>query len=79
MNPHYLMSNFGEEIEYLVLTLTRPKRISYEDYIRCIKANPPAVMIKLAEIQDNLDPTRYREDLEPLYERSRRAKEILEA
>ena len=38
--------------------LTKRKGQSYEDYLAVVKANPQALLVKLADLDDNRDPAR---------------------
>lgn len=67
---------FGVEVLDLVSVLTRQKATtSYEEYIRVVAAKSQATPIKLADLEDNLDPSRGdfdgRESLRLRYERAR--------
>lgn len=42
----------------LVLALTKEKQQSYEDYVRGVKANEKAVLVKFCDLDDNSDPER---------------------
>lgn len=52
LNYHY---GFPDEILEAVITLTRKRDETYEDYILRIARNSLAVKIKLADLEDNLD------------------------
>lgn len=49
---------FTEEIVTAVATSTKPKNVSYEDYLKKVKANHLARKVKLADLQHNSDLTR---------------------
>jgi hypothetical protein len=54
-----LVEQFGEDVAHLVDALTRRKGESYEKFIdRICAAGLSAIRIKLADIGDNLDPSR---------------------
>lgn len=46
---------FGEEIMMALALLTHDAAVPYNDYIERIAANPLAVAVKLADLQDNMD------------------------
>ena len=48
--PNYII----KEVKYL----TRTKGISYTDYIKEIKKHPIATRVKIADLKDNLSPSR---------------------
>ena len=64
------------EVIGIVELLTRDKRDNYFDYIDRIKLSPVAAYIKLADIEDNLDPARKVEGLD-LTDRYKKAVNIL--
>lgn len=49
---------FPPEVLPLLELLTRKKDQSYEDYIEQIMTDPRAMKVKLADLEDNLDPQR---------------------
>jgi (p)ppGpp synthase/HD superfamily hydrolase len=49
---------FSEAILELIDLLSRRKGESYEHFIDRIKVNPTAIKIKLADLEDNMDPKR---------------------
>jgi len=50
---------FSPKIVEAVVALTRQRGESYEDYLRRIARNPLAVQVKLADLENNSDITRY--------------------
>lgn len=42
----------------LVVVLTKPKNLRYEDYLGLVKRNPAALLVKVADVNDNNDPER---------------------
>lgn len=52
--------DYGQDVLDAVQSLTRWERESYMDYIRRLAANPLAVKVKFADIQDNRNPSRLR-------------------
>ena len=55
----YLTTIFPREIADAVRVLSRDKKTTYFNYIREIKKNPLATKVKLADIEHNMDMTRY--------------------
>ncbi len=49
---------FPKEVIDAVAAITKPREMSYEDYIKIVKKNPLATKVKLADIQHNSDLTR---------------------
>jgi (p)ppGpp synthase/HD superfamily hydrolase len=66
---HFIYCLFGFTVGSIVEALTRPSNWSYEKYIQCLVKCPEAILIKLADIEDNLDETRgpIPEDLKKRY------------
>jgi (p)ppGpp synthase/HD superfamily hydrolase len=54
-----LALNGDEELYQDLLALTRGASESYEDYIQRVKARPRAAIVKLADLDDNLNLGRY--------------------
>ena len=52
------MMGFSEEIISAVKALTRGRFQSYSEYIKQVRKNPLARKVKLADIQDNMNPNR---------------------
>jgi (p)ppGpp synthase/HD superfamily hydrolase len=71
-----LSFGISPEVVGIVEILTRTKQDKYFDYINRIKINPVATYIKLADIDDNLDPARKVEGLD-LTDRYKKAVDIL--
>lgn len=53
-----LRVEFDSDIVDAVVCLTRKKLESYEDYINRIKSNRMSLMVKIADLKDNMDITR---------------------
>jgi len=53
-----LKRTFSKEIVEAVRVLTHRKEEQYRDYIRRIAENRLATLVKIADLQDNLDPRR---------------------
>lgn len=47
----------------IVLLLTREKGISYSDYIKKVKTNKIAIEVKIADLESNMDITRFKRNL----------------
>lgn len=54
----YWMHGFAPEIVLAVAALTRGKNEDYFDFIRRLAPNPIARAVKIADLRDNLDPSR---------------------
>jgi (p)ppGpp synthase/HD superfamily hydrolase len=52
---------FPEEIVSAVSALTKPEEISYKAYLEVVRQNPLALKVKLADLEDNLNPLRLKE------------------
>jgi (p)ppGpp synthase/HD superfamily hydrolase len=72
---------FSKEIADAVDAITRRKNESeiYDDYIDRAKRNPIARIVKLADIEDHLDPAQASTLRPPLKERYLKAREVLKA
>jgi len=74
-------AGFSAEALEAVRLLTHDKSVPYLDYVKAIAADPIARQVKLADLEDNLDPSRIlnmtAKDLARL-EKYREAKVILE-
>ena len=69
---------FPAEITDAVDVLTHKPGISYEDYVRGIKANPIARKVKLADLAHNMDTTRMPDSgYDTRMKKYERAREIL--
>lgn len=53
-----LEKGIPQEIVEVVCLMTKPKNMSYEDYLRNIKTNPKAVAVKKADLAHNTSPER---------------------
>jgi len=53
-----IAAKFGDDVARLVERLTRNPGMYYEEYIGQVKKDPVAVAIKIADLEDNLDPRR---------------------
>lgn len=75
-------AGFSAEALEAVKLLTHAKNVPYLDYVKALAANPIARQVKLADLEDNLDPSRILDitakDLARL-EKYREAKVFLEA
>lgn len=72
--------SWGPELIEVLDALTKRDDESYEDYIRRVCQNEIACLVKLADLEDNMDPRRRlgdREDLLKKYEWARA--QVLEA
>jgi len=49
------LAGFNDNIIRIVLLLTKKNDDNYDDYINRIKAYPPAVRVKLADLEDNMN------------------------
>lgn len=77
----YWQHGFKPEIVMAVAALTRGKNEDYFDFIRRLAPNPIARAVKIADIRDNLDPSRGLADDNEATERAekyRRALDMLE-
>ena len=75
-----LEREFPKEVIDVLRLLTHRKETDYFDYVRSIRQNPVAVMVKLADIEHNLDETRFAgcEDI-PEYQRQQRKEKYIKA
>ena len=55
---YLLAEGIPESIVEVVVLLTRPKGMTYEAYLRRLKANPMAVAVKKADLAHNTSPER---------------------
>lgn len=55
---HDLQRDFPEEVVEAVRLLTHEQGIDYYDYVRALKSNPTARLVKLADLQHNSDESR---------------------
>jgi len=69
---------FGEEVTNVVDCLSRRDDEKYFDYIDRVKANPTAIKVKLADLEDNMDITRGWDIPESMMKRMMKAKHMLE-
>lgn len=53
-----LNAGIPKELVEVVVLLTRPKDMSYEDYLRRLKTNPMALAVKKADLAHNTSPER---------------------
>lgn len=69
-----IYSLFGVTVSNLVDTLTRKPDRDYQEYIEIVALYPQARAIKLADLNDNLDPSRgpIEESLRLRYEKAKR-------
>lgn len=68
---------FGNEIFEVVFALTRQEDEKYFDYIDRVKSNDIAIKVKLADLEDNMDPTRGWDIPESMRKRNKKARLIL--
>lgn len=72
---------FGKEIRDAVDAMTKRKDENYDDYIRRVRANKLARVVKRADLQDNLNPSRLshlsNEDYERLTKKYQAAQLVL--
>lgn len=54
---------FPEKLIVAVLALTKVKGEAYEDYLERVAQNPDATLVKLADLEDNMDVTRLPNEL----------------
>ena len=66
---------FGKDVAYLVDAVTRRDETYMEFIARIKEAGPEAITLKLADIEDNMDPRRPR--IDHLAERYIKARELL--
>lgn len=69
--------DLDENIINAIQTLTRPKDVTYMDYIKKIGTNKLARKVKLADLSDNMDPDRLCDDKESLMQRYEKAYKYL--
>lgn len=53
-----LNAGIPEELVEVVVLLTKPEDMSYEDYLRRVKTNPMALAVKKADLAHNTSPER---------------------
>jgi (p)ppGpp synthase/HD superfamily hydrolase len=73
---------FSETVVEAIGLMTHEDGVSYEDYLKRIKANPLARTVKLADIAHNADHTRLEDDdprVEKWQQKYAHARAILEA
>lgn len=58
VDAHVIRTLFGAHVLEIVTALTRRHREDYEYYIRRVAECPDAILIKLADLNDNLDESR---------------------
>ena len=69
---------FSERVVIAVDALTRRDNESYWQYLERVKVNPLAVIVKLADLEDNVDPRRTRPEGLKIWARYERALEMLQ-
>lgn len=62
-NQNSLRVFFSKQIVDAVVALTKKKGQSYNDYIMQVKANSLAKEVKIADLRDNMDITRFEREL----------------
>ena len=59
VSKEFLLENgIPEELVEVIVILTKPKDMSYEDYLRRVKTNPMALAVKKADLAHNTSPER---------------------
>lgn len=59
VSKEFLLENgIPEELVEVIALLTKPKGMSYEDYLRRVKQNPMALAVKKADLAHNTSPER---------------------
>jgi (p)ppGpp synthase/HD superfamily hydrolase len=59
VSKEFLLENgIPEELVEVIALLTRPKDMTYEDYLRRVKTNPMALAVKKADLAHNTSPER---------------------
>lgn len=59
VSKEFLLENgIPEELVEVIALLTKPKDMTYEDYLRRVKANPMALAVKKADLAHNTSPER---------------------
>ena len=59
VNKEFLLENgIPEELVEVIALLTKPKDMTYEDYLRRVKTNPMALAVKKADLAHNTSPER---------------------
>lgn len=53
-----LMTRFNKDVQSALMTITKKKAENYTDYIHRVKSNKIATKVKIADLRDNLDPSR---------------------
>ncbi len=56
-----LRNEFSKDVCDAVVCLTKVKHEKYSDYIERVKSNPIAIIVKIADLKDNMDITRLKE------------------
>jgi (p)ppGpp synthase/HD superfamily hydrolase len=59
VSKEFLLENgIPEELVEVIALLTKPKDMTYEDYLRRVKTNPMALAVKKADLAHNTSPER---------------------
>jgi (p)ppGpp synthase/HD superfamily hydrolase len=59
VTEEFLLENgIPEELVEVIALLTKPKDMTYEDYLRRVKTNPMALAVKKADLAHNTSPER---------------------
>lgn len=59
VSKEFLLENgILEELVEVIALLTKPKDMTYEDYLRRVKTNPMALAVKKADLAHNTSPER---------------------
>ncbi len=65
-------AGFGEEVVEAVRCLTKEEGVTYEEYLKRVKANPLARVVKLLDLKDNMNLSRLPRVTEEDWERRER-------
>lgn len=74
---YLLEKGIPQELVDAVVLLSKPKDEEYEHYVRRVKENPLAKVVKLADLSHNTDPSRAAGSDEAHRQKYERAKQIL--
>ena len=53
-----VFAQFGERVAEGILSMTKPKGVSYDTYINQVLNNKDAIIVKMADLEHNSDITR---------------------
>lgn len=71
-------AGFNETVIKIVELMTRNKNVSYDEYIGRIKTYPPAVRVKMADLEDNMNLMRIKKPEASDFERIEKYKKAYE-